>query len=43
MGCDHVEVTLVDREVDGFADRPSGMVEVGEEIGQLDEVLEVLE
>ena len=43
MGIDHLEMPLVDRQVDRLAERSAGMVDVGAEIGEPDEVLEVLE
>ncbi len=43
MGIDHLEMPLVDRQVDRLAERSAGMMDIGAEIGELDEVLEVLE
>ena len=43
MGEHHVEMALVDRHVDRLADGAAGMVQPGRRIGQLDEVLEILE
>ena len=40
---DHVEVALVDGQIDRFADGASGMVEPGRQVGELDEVAEVLD
>ncbi len=41
VGVHHVEVTLADRHVDGLADGAAGVVEVGRQVGELHEVLEV--
>ena len=43
MRVDHLEMPLVDRQVDRLAHRAAGMVDIGAQIGELDEVLEVLE
>ena len=43
MRIDHLEMPLVDRQVDRLAHRAAGMVDVGLMIGELDEILEVLE
>ena len=41
MGVHHVEVALVDRDVDRFADGAAGVVQPRRGVRQLDEVLEV--
>ena len=41
MGVDHVEMPLVDRDVDRFADGASAVVQPWRVVGELDEVLEV--
>ena len=43
MTVDHVEVALVDRQVDRFAQGASGVVQRGGEVGELHEVAEVLD
>ena len=43
MAVDHVEVALVDRQVDRLADGPAAVVQVGRQVGQLHEVAEVLD
>ena len=43
VGIDHVQVALVHRDVDRLADGAAGVVQPGREIGQLDEVGEVLD
>ena len=40
---DHVEVALVDRHVDRFADRPAAVMQMRRQVGQLHEVAEVLD
>jgi hypothetical protein len=43
VAVDHVEVPLVDRQVDRLADRAAGVMESGGHVGQLDEVAEILD
>ena len=43
MRVHHLEVPLVDRQVDGLAHRAAGMVDIRAYVGELDEVLEVFE
>jgi len=43
MGRDHVVVALVDRQVDGFADRAARVVEPGRGVREAHEVPEVLD
>ena len=43
MAVDHVEVALVDRQVDRFAQGAPGVVQAGREPGELHEVAEVLD
>src|SRR6185369_3134377 len=43
VAVDHVEVALVDRHVDGLADRPAAVVEERAQVGELHEVAEVLD
>ena len=43
MRVDHLEMPFVDRQIDRLAHRAAGMVDVRAEVGELDEVLEVLE
>ena len=43
MRVHHLEVPLVDRQIDRLAHRAAGMVDMRAQIGELDEVLEVFE
>ena len=43
MGVDHVEVALGHRNVHGFTQRASGMVQAGQHVDELGEVAEVLD
>ena len=43
MRIDHLEMPLVDRQIDRLAERAAGMVDIGAQIGELDEILEVLD
>ena len=43
VAVDHVEMPLVDRQVDRLADRAAGVVQRRRHVGQLDEVAEVLD
>ena len=43
MRVHHLEVPLVDRSIDRLAHRAPRMVDIGAQIGELDEVLEVFE
>ena len=43
MRIDHLEMPLVDRQIDRLAQRAAGMVDIGTEIGEFDEILEVLD
>ncbi len=43
MRVHHLEVPLVDRQIDRLAHRAAGMVDIGAHVRELDEVLEVLE
>ncbi len=43
MRVHHLEMPLVDRQVDRLAHRAAGMMDVGAHIGELDEILEVFE
>jgi hypothetical protein len=43
MGIDHVQMALVDRQVDGLADRAAGMVQPGRGIGEFHEIAEILD
>ena len=43
MRIDHLEMALVDGQIDGLADRAAGMVDERREIGELHEILEILD
>ena len=43
MAVHHVEVALVDRQVDRLADRAARMVQRARHVGELDEVAEILD
>ena len=43
MRVHHLEVPLVDRQIDRLAHRAAGMVDIRAHVGELDEVLEVFE
>ncbi len=43
MGIDHIQMALVDRDIDRLADRAAGMMEPRDLVGELHEILEILD